>query len=373
MWLEQKKTDARILNRKSNQCQSIKLNLSPLLSFPMIEILHNESLKPYNTFGIDVRAHLFCEINSLIQLTELLTDKELSRQPLLLLGGGSNVLFTGDVSGLVLKISMKGREIVSQDNDIAIVRAAAGENWDEFVAWTLEQGLSGLENLSLIPGNVGSSPIQNIGAYGVELQDCLKDVEIIHLAGGKRQVLENKECHFGYRNSIFKQELRGKVIIVSVSFTLNKKHNPHLTYGSISRELAEAGIMEPGPAEIRGAVCRIRKSKLPDPKVLGNAGSFFKNPTVSFEIHNLLSAKFTDIPAYPNDNGTYKLAAGWLIEQCGWKGVRRGDAGVHTAQALVLVNYGSASGSQLLALASEIQESVSARFGVHLETEVNIL
>jgi UDP-N-acetylmuramate dehydrogenase len=339
----------------------------------MIEILHNESLKGYNTFGIDVRAHLFCEINSLTKLTELLTDNELSRQPLFLLGGGSNILFTGDVNGLVLKISIKGREIVSQDSEIAIVRAAAGENWDEFVDWTLEQRFAGLENLSLIPGNVGSSPIQNIGAYGVELKDRVKDVEIIHLADGKRQVLENKECHFGYRDSIFKHELKGKVIIVSVSFTLTKKHNPHLTYGSISRELAEAGVTEPGPAEIRDAVCRIRRSKLPDPEVLGNAGSFFKNPTVSLEIHKLLSANFADIPAYPNDNGTYKLAAGWLIEQCGWKGVRRGDAGVHVAQSLVLVNYGSASGSQLLALASEIQESVFARFGVHLETEVNIL
>jgi len=338
----------------------------------MITINSNESLKPYNTFGIDVCAHLFCEANTENQLIEFLYDKELRRQPLLLLGGGSNILFTDNVDGLVLKISTKGKEIISQDDESAIVCSAAGESWDEFVAWTLEEGLAGLENLSLIPGNVGSSPIQNIGAYGVELKDSLKEVEIIHLADGKREVLNNEECRFGYRDSIFKNELKGKVIILSVNFQLNKNPDLHLAYGAISRELAGIGIKHPTPCDVREAVCRIRRSKLPDPAILGNAGSFFKNPTVSNDVFTMLSRKFVGISAYLQENGTYKLAAGWLIEQCGWKGARRGEAGVHETQALVLVNYGNATGNQLLALAAEIKESVLRKFGIELETEVNI-
>jgi len=338
----------------------------------MIEISHNEPLKPFNTFGIDVSAHLFCEINSEIQLSEFLADKELLRQPLLLLGGGSNILFTGNVAGIVLKICIKGKEIISQSDDTALVRASAGENWDEFVAWTLEQGYSGLENLSLIPGNVGSSPIQNIGAYGAELKDFVKEVEVINIADGERRVLKNQDCCFGYRDSIFKHDLKGKVIIVSVTFMLSKSHKPQLSYGTISREIAKSGISQPTPGDIREAVCRIRRNKLPDPAVLGNSGSFFKNPSVTGDAYKILSAKFPDIPGYPQENGTFKLAAGWLIEQCGWKGARRGDAGVHEAQALVLVNYGNATGHQILALAAEIQKSVFAKFGVELETEVNI-
>jgi UDP-N-acetylmuramate dehydrogenase len=338
----------------------------------MIQILHHQSLKAFNTFGIDVPARLFSEISTEEQLSQLLLDEELRSQPLLLLGGGSNILFTGPVDGLVVKISTQGKEIISQDTETVLVRAAAGENWDEFVAWTLEQGLAGLENLSLIPGQVGSSPIQNIGAYGVELKDCVKEVEIMHLADGRKEILQKEQCRFGYRDSIFKHELREKVIILSVTSLLSKSPELHLAYGAISRELETMAIHQPTPCDVRDAVCLIRRSKLPDPAVLGNAGSFFKNPSVSSETHTALTAKYANLPAYQQANGTYKLAAGWLIEQCGWKGARRGDAGVHHAQALVLVNYGTATGNELLTLAAEIRESVFAKFGVELETEVNI-
>jgi UDP-N-acetylmuramate dehydrogenase len=338
----------------------------------MIQILYDQSLKPFNTFGMDVPARRFCELNSETQLREFLADEALCRQPLLVLGGGSNILFTGTVSALVVKINLPGKEILSQDAGTALVRAAAGENWDEFVAWTLNQGLFGLENLSLIPGQVGSSPIQNIGAYGVEMKDSIKEVEVRYLADGRKEILQKEQCRFGYRDSIFKSELKGQVLIVSVTFRLSKSPELHLAYGAISRELAEMGILQPKPADVRDAVCRIRRSKLPDPAVLGNAGSFFKNPTVSEEIHKALVAKYDHLPAYPQADGSFKLAAGWLIEQCGWKGARRGDAGVHEAQALVLVNYGNATGNELLALANEIRESVGAKFGVELEMEVNI-
>ena len=339
----------------------------------MIEILHNELLKPYNAFGIKACAKLFCKVNSVEQISELIHSDQLCRQPFLLLGGGSNVLFTKDFEGLVVKMSISGKEVLFQDDDIAHVRIAAGENWDEFVAWSLEQGFNGLENLSLIPGNVGSCPIQNIGAYGVEVKDFIKEVEVMYLTDGRRQVLAHKECGFGYRDSIFKNELKGKVAILSVTFRLNKSKNLQLAYGAISRELEVMGISAPSSADVRDAVCRIRRSKLPDPAILGNAGSFFKNPSVSSQLYDSLLLKFPTLPAYPQANGSYKLAAGWLIEQCGWKGTRVGDAGVHSAQALVLVNYGAATGKEILALATDIQQSVLAKFGVLLEMEVNIL
>ena len=339
----------------------------------MIEIFHDESLKPYNTFGIDVKAKLFCEIDSTEKLSELIQSGVTIRQPLLLLGGGSNILFTGDVDVLVVKMSILGKEILFQDEEIALVRIAAGENWDDFVAWSLEQGFAGLENLSLIPGNVGSSPIQNIGAYGIELKNSIEDVEVMYLDDGRRQVLLHAECRFDYRDSIFKHELKGRVAILFVTFRLRKSEKLNLSYGTISRELEAMGITVPTSFDVRQAVCNIRRSKLPDPAILGNAGSFFKNPTVSNEIYNTLVIKFPDLPTYPQANGSYKLAAGWLIEQCGWSGVRRGDAGVHKAQALVLVNYGAATGKEILTLATEIQQSVHAKFGIKLEMEVNIL
>lgn len=339
----------------------------------MIEILHNEPLKPYNTFGIAVKARLFCEICSKEQLSALIESGQLQRQPFLLLGGGSNILFTKDMEGLVVRMNITGREILFQDEDKVLVRIAAGENWDDFVVWSLDRGLNGLENLSLIPGNVGSSPIQNIGAYGVEVKDFIEEVEVIYLADGRVEVLRHAQCAFGYRDSIFKNALKGKVAILSVTFRLNKSKNLHLAYGAISHELEEMGIASPTSSDVREAVCRIRRSKLPDPAILGNAGSFFKNPTVSSKVYDSLLLKFPALPAYPQANGSYKLAAGWLIEQCGWKGIRVGDAGVHIAQALVLVNYGAATGKEILTLATEIQQSVHAKFGIKLEMEVNIL
>lgn len=339
----------------------------------MINILHNKSLKAYNTFGIEAYARLFCEVETEEQFEGLVKSGLLANQPLLLLGGGSNILFTGDFDGLVVKMNMKGREVLFQDEEIALVRISAGENWDDFVAWSLEQGFNGLENLTLIPGNVGSSPIQNIGAYGIEVKDSVEEVEVIYLEDGHQQILNHKECGFGYRDSIFKRELKNKVAILSVTFRLNKSDDLHLAYGAISRELESMGIKRPVPADVREAVSRIRRSKLPDPAILGNAGSFFKNPAVSSEIYDALASKFPDIPSYPQANGSHKLAAGWLIEQCGWKGARVGDAGVHVAQALVLVNYGAAQGRDLLALAGEIQKSVFVKYGVELEMEVNIL
>jgi UDP-N-acetylmuramate dehydrogenase len=339
----------------------------------MIGLLRNISLKPYNTFGIEVNAKLFCEVDSPGQLLNLINSGALLHQPLLLLGGGSNILFTKDPDGLVLKMSIKGREILFQDEMTALVRISAGENWDDFVAWSLENGFNGLENLSLIPGNVGSSPIQNIGAYGIEVKDFVEEVEVIYLADGRRHVLTHSECRFGYRDSIFKNEMKGRVAILSVTFRLKKTKQLHLTYGAISRELEVLGITAPVPADVREAVCRIRRSKLPDPAILGNAGSFFKNPAVDADKYSSLVSEFPALPSYPQPGGSYKLAAGWLIEQCGWKGARVGNAGVHDAQALVLVNYGESSGVEILALASQIRQSVLQKFGVELEIEVNIL
>ena len=339
----------------------------------MIEILHNQSLKPYNTFGIDVNAKLFCNIVSDDQLLELIQSGQLSRQPLLLLGGGSNILFTGDVDGLVVKLSIPGLDILHQDDELALVCVAAGENWDDFVAWSLAQGLTGLENLTLIPGNVGSCPIQNIGAYGVEVKDSIEEVEVMHLEDGRRQILRRRECGFGYRDSIFKHALKGKVAILSVTFTLKKSGELNLAYGAISRQLEAMGISSPTSVDIREAVYHIRRSKLPDPAILGNAGSFFKNPTVNAEMHDKLIQEYPALPVYPQTNGSYKLAAGWLIEQCGWKGARVGDAGVHEGQALVLVNYGAATGKEVLDLATRMKQSVQDKFSVALEIEVNIL
>jgi len=339
----------------------------------MIKTLRNKSLKSLNTFGFDVQASLFCEVKSDEQFIKLIQSGRLKGQPLLLLGGGSNILLTGDFEGLVVKMNIRGKEILFQDEEIAIIRVAAGENWDEFVSWSLEQGFNGLENLSLIPGNVGSSPIQNIGAYGIEVKDSVEEVEVIYLSDGRQQVMHFRDCSFGYRDSIFKRELKGKVAILSVTFKLYRSEKLQLTYGAIGRELEVMGISNPVPSDVREAVCRIRRSKLPDPAILGNAGSFFKNPTVNSEIYNKLIIKFPDLPSYPQANGSHKLAAGWLIEQCGWKGKRIGDAGVHSAQALVLVNYGAATGKELLVLANGIQQSVLDKFGVNLEMEVNVL
>lgn len=320
---------------------------------------------------MDVKAAAFTEITSEEQLPALLKLVNTYSGPVLFLGGGSNLLFTGDFNGLVVHIATKGIEVVDEDEDYVYVRGKAGENWNDFVQFCVTRNYGGLENLSLIPGNVGSAPIQNIGAYGVEIKDTIYMLDAIAVRSGEFREFFSDECDFGYRHSIFKTELKGSYIILSVTFRLHKNPGLSLSYGSIKDQLNAMGLKESVQA-VSEAVISIRRSKLPDPLELGNAGSFFKNPVISNQHFNQIQALHHGIPSYPADGGV-KLAAGWLIEKCGWKGFRDGDAGVHEKQALVLVNYGAANGTQILALAHKIMDSVKTTFGVEIEPEVNIL
>jgi len=331
------------------------------------------SLRKFNTFHINASARYFAEIGNADQLHELINSGMLTEHPFLLLGGGSNVLFTGNIKGIVAHIGNKGIEVSRENDDFVLVKASAGENWHELVTFCVENGYGGLENLSLIPGNVGSCPIQNIGAYGVEVKDSFHSLEAIDIKTGELKVYNREECKFGYRDSIFQNELKGKVIIWTVTFRLSLNPVIHIEYGAIKQELIASGIENPSIADVSKAVCAIRQSKLPDPEVLGNAGSFFKNPTVDLSFAEKLKETFPNLVSYPQGENKVKLAAGWLIEQCGWKGFRDGYAGVHENQALVLVNYGNATGADLLTLAHKIQNSVYERFGVKLEMEVNVI
>jgi UDP-N-acetylmuramate dehydrogenase len=338
-----------------------------------MQFIHNHNLRQLNSFGIDCTAKWFSEatkINDIKSFLEKFSNKDSN---VLILGGGSNVLFTSNFKGAILKIGLKGKEVFNETSDHIYIKAQAGEDWDEFVAYCVDNDWGGLENLSLIPGQVGSSPIQNIGAYGVELKDCLHRVEAIERKTGKVVVFSKSDCNFGYRDSFFKQEGRGKYVIVSVTFKFTKHyHKISISYGGIQKELEEMGLSEPTISDVRQAVISIRNSKLPDPKKIGNAGSFFKNPIISSEHYYFLKEKFSDLVAFEVD-GQYKLAAGWLIDKAGWKGYREGDAGVHSQQALVLVNYGNATGNDILALARKIQDSILEKFGVELEMEVNVI
>lgn len=335
-------------------------------------IERNVSLKSYNTFGIDVPASHF------VRITDLPTLREALRTPGLpapfVLSGGSNILLTQPLEALVLFMDTRGREIVSEAGDTAVVRAMAGENWHDLVLWTLEQGLGGLENLALIPGRAGTAPVQNIGAYGVEIKDVLVGLEAVEIATGALRVFDREACRFGYRDSVFKQAEKGRYIIWSIDLRLTRAvHQIQTGYGDIARELESTGVSDPGPAEVAEAVMAIRRRKLPDPAELGNSGSFFKNPVVAEAHFARIREAFPDLPGYPQADGGVKVPAGWLIEQLGFKGIRRGDAGVHRNQALVLVNYGSASGQEILALANEIRQAVRERFSIEIEPEVNIL
>ncbi len=303
---------------------------------------------------------------------EALADLSAMDHPLLILGGGSNLLFRSDFNGLVLKNELKGIDVVHEDDSYVYLRAAAGENWHELVQYTVKRGWGGLENLSLIPGCAGAAPMQNIGAYGVELQDVFWSLEAFHLAEKTTVHFSKADCAFGYRESVFKNKLKGQFVILSITLRLQKIPIFHTSYGAIRQELDRMGVNGLSVSAISQAVINIRQSKLPDPAVIGNAGSFFKNPVVDMATHDRLKTEYADIPAYPQSDGTVKLAAGWLIEQCGWKGFRRGDAGCHEKQALVLVNYGNATGSDIFALSEEILQSVFSRFQVKLEREVNI-
>jgi UDP-N-acetylmuramate dehydrogenase len=335
-------------------------------------ILYNTSLKSYNTFGIDVSAKYFATIDTLISIQEIIRTKEYQSNERLILGGGSNILFTKNVDALVLKNNLKGIELIHENEDTVLVKCAAGEVWHQFVMWCIDKNYGGLENLSLIPGCVGASPMQNIGAYGVEIKDTFYELEAIHTSTGETRTFNKFECEFGYRESIFKRKLKNQYLITSVTFQLLKKQHYNIEYGAIKQELDVMNVSELSLKTISQAVINIRNSKLPNPKEIGNAGSFFKNPEVSQKIYETLKTNFSNIVAYPLDNSNYKLAAGWLIEQCGLKGFRKGEAGVHQKQALVLVNYGSATGNEIYDLSSYILESVKLKFGVDLEREVNI-
>ncbi|HEX7413288.1 MAG TPA: UDP-N-acetylmuramate dehydrogenase [Bacteroidia bacterium] len=335
-------------------------------------ILVNHSLKKFHTFGTDVYAKYFTEINSIAEFKERQQNLIYTGNDLLILGGGSNLLFTKNYEGLVIKNNLKGIEISKQDEDYVWVKAAAGENWHNLVLWCVANNYGGVENLSLIPGCVGASPMQNIGAYGVELKDVCHQVYAVDLQTGEEITFSNADCKFGYRESVFKNIYRNKYLITAVVFKLNKKPVFNTSYGAIEQELQAMGVTQPTIKAISDAVIHIRQTKLPDPAKLGNAGSFFKNPEVTKQKHDALKQQFPKLVAYPLDNGNYKLAAGWLIEQCGFKGQRIGDAGVHANQALVLVNYGAASGNDIYALSQQIISTVSITFEVTLEREVNI-
>ena len=337
-----------------------------------MDIRKDISLKKYNTFGIDAKAKFFCEINSIADLKKALS---LQGYPsLFVLGGGSNMLITKDLENLVLHINLKGIEVISENKDEAIIKVSAGENWHNMVLWTLDHDYGGLENLSLIPGNTGTAPIQNIGAYGVELKDTFVSCDAMEIATQELKTFTKEECQFGYRDSYFKNEGLGKYIITSVSFKLTKRnHKLNVDYGAIVSELQNSGITNPSIKDVSNAVIAIRKSKLPDPKELGNSGSFFKNPVVDKQQFDNFTKMNPTAPFYKVTENEFKIPAGWLIEQCGYKGKRFGDAGVHKNQALVLVNYGDASGAEIIDLAENIIDSVSQRFGIVISPEVNII
>lgn len=331
------------------------------------------SLRDHNTFGLPAVAQTLVRITRDADVRRVLDHPQLGRQPKFVLGGGSNVVLTKDVPGVVLKVEVAGRRLVETRPDAWIVEAGAGENWHDFVAWTLDQGLSGLENLALIPGTVGASPVQNIGAYGVELAERFDSLDGVDLVTGRGVTLDRALCRFGYRDSVFKHELAGKTVITRVRFRLPRPWQPVLGYLDLERKVAETGNTAPDARTLFGWVCGIRRAKLPDPAVIGNAGSFFKNPVVSAEQCRDIIGRDPEIVHYPLPDGRVKLAAGWLIDACGWKGKTVGRAGVYEKQALVLVNRGGASGAEVVTLARAIQESVYGRFGIRLEPEPVIL
>ncbi|VVN22243.1 UDP-N-acetylenolpyruvoylglucosamine reductase [Pseudomonas fluorescens] len=335
-----------------------------------LQVLAQVSLKPFNSFGIDVRAQLFAEAHSDSDVREALTYATAHKVPLLVIGGGSNLLLTQDVQALVLRMATQGIRVLHDDGLQVVVEAEAGEAWHPFVLWTLEQGFCGLENLSLIPGTVGAAPMQNIGAYGVEIKDVFASLTALDRHTGELRDFSLEECNFAYRDSLFKHET-GRWLILRVRFALSRASHLKLDYGPVQQRLAGQGITEATPSDVSRAICSIRREKLPDPAELGNAGSFFKNPLVSHVLAAELQALYPDLVAYPQADGQMKLAAGWLIDKAGWKGFRDGDAGVHKLQALVLVNYGGASGHDIANLARRIQQDIAERFKVELEMEPN--
>jgi len=330
----------------------------------------NINLKEYNTFGISVKADMFAVFSSIEELKQILSFR--NNKKLLILGGGSNLLLTKDFDGLVIKNEIKRFEVIEETASEVIVESGAGENWHEFVLNCIDKGFGGIENLSLIPGSVGASPMQNIGAYGVEIKDVFESLSAYHIASGEIHYFDKTKCEFGYRESIFKNKVKGEYIILTVTFRLTKNPTINSSYGAINEQLKVMGIQAPTIKELSAAVIAIRQTKLPDPKIIGNAGSFFKNPTVDNILLEKIQENYPDIPNYPAENGR-KLAAGWLIEKAGWKGRTFDNYGVHKLQALVLVNYGNCTGQEIFDLSSQIIQDVFEKFGVLLEREVNIL
>ncbi len=338
-----------------------------------MNVIENYSLKHLNTFGLDVKSRWFTEANNLGDLQAIITDKRFGNVHKMILGGGSNVLFTKDFDGIIIHNRIEGTEVLSNTNDEAIVKAGGGLTWHTFVLFAIENNFPGIENLSLIPGSVGAAPIQNIGAYGVELKKTFLELDAVSLDNGHIRTFKSEECRFGYRDSIFKHEAKNKYAIVSVTFRFNKNEKINTSYGAIEEELKNKNISSPTIRDVSNAVISIRQSKLPDPKVIGNAGSFFKNPEIPNKQFEKLKSEFPQITGYPAHDNKTKIAAGWLIEQCGWKGKRIGETGMHAKQALVLVNYGNASGKELISHAKNVQQSVKEKFDVELEMEVNIV
>ncbi|MBK6830592.1 MAG: UDP-N-acetylmuramate dehydrogenase [Flavobacteriales bacterium] len=339
-----------------------------------MQLLRNADLKSYNTFGIAAKAELLARFGSVADLRSLLTVPELADRPRLVLGGGSNVLFTHDFQGVVLLNEIPGIDVINEDERTVLVKAGAGVVWHELVLYCVQHGFGGIENLSLIPGKVGAAPMQNIGAYGVEIKDTFHSLEALRTSDGEVITFDKAACNFGYRESFFKREGRDRFVILSVTFQLNKApHALNTSYGNIIDELERTGITQPTITDVSNAVIAIRRSKLPDPTLLGNAGSFFKNPVVPKALAEKIKASYPDAVAYPAGDGLMKLAAGWLIEKAGWKGHRAGACGVHDRQALVIVNHGGATGQAVYDLSEQVLQSVKDRFGVELEREVNIL
>jgi len=337
-----------------------------------MQIQHNFSLKNYNTFGIEAKAKQFIAVHNLDELQSVL--KNHSSEKKFILGGGSNMLLTQDIDALVIHIDLKGKKIIKEDDDFVWVESQAGEVWHEFVLWTIDQNFGGLENMSLIPGNVGTTPVQNIGAYGAEIKDTFVSCDAMNIATQELKTFTKDECKFGYRESIFKQEVKNQYIITSVVFKLKKhSHNINIGYGDIQSELAKNEITNPTIKDVSNAVIAIRNTKLPNPKELGNSGSFFKNPVISRELFEKVQAKFPDVKHFEVSPTEVKVPAGWLIENAGLKGYRKDDAGVHKNQALVLVNYGNATGQDILNLSKYVQKTVFDKYGIAIEAEVNVI
>jgi UDP-N-acetylmuramate dehydrogenase len=336
-----------------------------------MQIQQDFSIKAFNTFHIEAKAKYFSTFSNVEQLNELLGKDH--RLPTFILGGGSNILITKDFDGLILKNEVKGIEVIEENEEHVYVSVGAGENWHQFVLQAIENNWAGIENLSLIPGNIGATPMQNIGAYGVEISEVFHELKAFHLHEKSNYNFGLKDCAFGYRDSVFKNKYKGQFVILSVTYRLNKTPNFNTSYGAIEKELENMAVKELNMKAISQAVINIRTSKLPDPAVIGNAGSFFKNPSVEKEKFQELKLRFSNIIGHENADGSVKLAAAWLIEQCGWKGFRRGDAGCHEKQPLVLVNYGNATGEEIYRLSEDVFQSVKEKFNIALEREVNIV